>query len=573
MNSTMAEHETRLHKHPELLRFAESRRKLAADPWRPLYHFVSPERTLNDPNGLCYWRGQWHLFYQAQPAGDDHTHWGHAVSDDLIHWRDLPYAIRPGPEERCFSGSILIEADRAIAVYHGVGAGTMLAVAADPLLLDWKKVGGKPGIACAVMWTSNLGLDQLPGWKGNPPPSDSLNLVYDPCIWKKGEFYYVLTGGALPHVPSGRRLRTPFLFRSADLTTWEYLHPFAEGDVFGLPGDDFGCPYFWPIGDRHLLLHFSHMSGGHYLLGDYDTQRDKFVATQGGNFTFGAAHFGNVHAPSAVPDGKGGVIAIFNVNQAKPTPGWDQIMSLPRRLTLIGRDELGQEPAGDIESLRQAPRRIEGLSLPANREIVLDQIGGNAIEIAAEIDTQGAQAIELNVLRSPGKEEFTRVVFYRSRGFVDWLRSDGWTKWGESRDSLITVDTTYSSELPDAVSRAPETAPVFLAPDEPLKLRIFIDRSIVEVFVNGRQCVIARVYPGRADSTGVSLRAQGAGATLRGLEAWQMRSIYGERGDISGAGRVQGWHPDRDHRSRVGRLHPAAEVRREAENGDPSTSP
>jgi beta-fructofuranosidase len=89
-----------------------------------------------------------------------------------------------------------------------------------------------------------------------------------------------------------------------------------------------------------------------------------------------------------------------------------------------------------------------------------------------------------------------------------------------------SLDTSHSSELPDAVSRAPETAPVYLAPGETLKLRVFIDRSIVEVFVNGRQCVAARVYPGRADSLGISLRAQGADATLRALDAWRMKSIY-----------------------------------------------
>ena len=76
-------------------------------------------------------------------------------------------------------------------------------------------------------------------------------------------------------------------------------------------------------------------------------------------------------------------------------------------------------------------------------------------------------------------------------------------------------------------SRAPETGPVYLAPDEPLKLRVFIDRSVVEVFVNGKQCVAVRVYPGREDSVGVSLRAQGQDAALKSLDAWQMKNIYG----------------------------------------------
>ena len=88
-----AAQEVQLRQDPTLRRFAVSRQELAADPHRPLYHFVSPEGNLNDPNGLCFWQGQWHLFYQAYPPANPRPHWGHAVSDDLIHWRDLPYAI------------------------------------------------------------------------------------------------------------------------------------------------------------------------------------------------------------------------------------------------------------------------------------------------------------------------------------------------------------------------------------------------------------------------------------------------------------------------------------------------
>ena len=76
------------------------------------------------------------------------------------------------------------------------------------------------------------------------------------------------------------------------------------------------------------------------------------------------------------------------------------------------------------------------------------------------------------------------------------------------------------------MSRAPETAPIVLNDDEPLCLRVFVDRSIVEVFANDRRCVAARVYPGRDDSVGVSLRAQGSEAVLRSLDAWQMENIY-----------------------------------------------
>ena len=121
--------------------------------------------------------------------------------------------------------------------------------------------------------------------------------------------------------------------------------------------------------------------------------------------------------------------------------------------------------------------------------------------------------VEMNVLRSPNREEFTRIAFYRERGFRG--------------KSLLSVDTSYASIAPDVLSRAPETAQLALEEDETLKLRVFVDRSVVEVFANGRQCVALRVYPDRADSTGVSFRSQGVDSRVLSLTAYRMKSIWG----------------------------------------------
>ncbi len=505
--TTLAEQSAQLRDNPLLQRFAESRRKLAADRWRPLYHFVSPESSLNDPNGLCFWQGRWHLFYQGYPPEDPRQHWGHAVSDDLIHWRDLPYAIYPNPEECVYSGAALVEADRVIAMYHGTKVGNMVALSNDPLLLNWEKVTGQ-----AVIPIRNA--------DGSVPPYR----VFDPCLWKQGEFYYSLSGGTVPG-PGGKATRANFLFRSKDLASWEYLHDFTDDDRYSLVGDDGACPYFWPIGDRHILLHYSHMSGGKYLLGDYDTANQKFVITDGGNFNFGASAPGGVHAPSAAPDGQGGVIAIFNLNSAKPTPGWNQIMSLPRRLTIGADGDLWQTPAGDYPSLRGQEVKVGELTLPANQEVVIPGVSGRSLELQAELDAQGASSIELAVLRSPNREEYTSIVCYPNRGFH--YRSRG-GRPGQATSVLL--DNTHSSALPDAMARPPEQTQVYIPAGEPLRLQVFIDHSSVEVFINDRQCLALRVYPGREDSLGVSLRAGGRAAVLRSMVAWPLGSIYGPDG-------------------------------------------
>lgn len=389
--------------------------------------------------------------------------------------------------------------------------GNMVAVSSDPLLLNWEKVTGKAVIP-------------IRSETGFPLPYN----VFDPCIWVKDSIYFSLSAGRLNEGPGGKPVRANFLFRSKDLAKWEYVHEFVEDDIFTLVGDDGACPYFWPIGDRYILNFFSHMSGGQYLLGDYDTANDKFIVTSAGKYNHGAVSPSGVHAPSATPDGKGGLIIIFNMNPGKPTQGWNQIFTLPRRLTLLSKDELGQEPAGDIESLRYDAKHLGKMTLPANKEVVLKGFSGDAMEIVAEIDPKNAQMVELNVLRSPNKQEYTKIAFYKEKGMNKGRQTvvlPG-QKPVNVNYSLLSIESDYSSTLPDVRTRAPEVAPIFMEPGETLKLRVFIDKSVVEVFANGKQVVAMRIYPGRDDSKGVSVRAQGQDAELISLDAYQMKSIY-----------------------------------------------
>ena len=170
---------------------------------------------------------------------------------------------------------------------------------------------------------------------------------------------------------------------------------------------------------------------------------------------------------------------------------------------------------------------------------MLDEVSGDALELALEIDPQAAAQVELNVLRSPGREEYTRIAFFRERGFRPTRWNDaggfqpdaanGWVyNMEKTARSVLVIDSSYASTAADVRSRPPEMAQLMLGPNEPLRLRVFIDRSVVEVFANGRQCVAVRVYPERADSVGVSLRSQGADAVVQSMDAWQMRSIWRE---------------------------------------------
>ena len=282
------------------------------------------------------------------------------------------------------------------------------------------------------------------------------------------------------------------------------------------------------------------MSGGQSLIGDYNKNERKFSVTSHHKFNFGSAFPGGVHAPSATPDGKGGIVTIFNMNSAKKTKvkrvnpaSWDQIMTLPRRISILGnnnieKDMIKIEPAGDIDSLRYNPISKNDITLPANEEICFDEINGNCLEIIAQVDMNSAPMIELNVLKSPRKEEFTRICFFANRGYRNWERYDNWDtqKRIDASDGIISIDSSQSSLSPDTLSRPPESAPVYLEPKENLELRVFIDKSVLEVFVNNKQCIAMRIYPSRKDSTGISFKSQGETSKILSLTSWKMRSIY-----------------------------------------------
>jgi beta-fructofuranosidase len=228
---------------------------------------VSPEGNLNDPNGLCFWQGRWHLFYQGYPPEDTRQHWGHAVSDDLTHWRDLPYAIYPNPEEKCYSGATLVEKDRVIAMYNGTKVGNMVALASDPLLLNWKKVAGKAVIPM------------------NETTARAPLKIFDPASGIRR----VLLLAFGRHAADGPRRQTvplESLFRSRDLQEWSTCTRSWRATA-SRSRRRRRVPYFWPIGGRHILHFFSHNSGGQYLLGDYDASADKFLATAHGKFNHG----------------------------------------------------------------------------------------------------------------------------------------------------------------------------------------------------------------------------------------------------------------------------------------------
>lgn len=483
----------------------EERRAQSEESHRPTYHFTAPHGRLNDPNGLCYWKGYWHLFYQNNPGTV--WMWGHAVSRDLIHWKDLPRAILPGVEKECWSGMVMIEEDRAIAAYFGLGAGIMIATSNDPLLVRWEKVnGGEP----IIPLTS--------------PDGKQKYMAFDPCIWKNGDKYNLISGKFTINDHSGTRERQGYLFESADLVNWELIGTLVENDLFAYPDDDLACPYFLPCCGRHLLFHFSHHSGPKILVGDYDAKRNKFMVSGGRHLTSTSSHFGGLLAPAAFPDisGDGTLKAIYNVCHVANPPFNYQVMSLPRSVSLSGKNnnDIDIAPAEQVELLRVpgSHKEIRDIQLKAN-EVYVPDIKGDTIELIAEFEAKNVPVIEIKVMVSEDGQEYSAIRIFRQRGFTYLPAFAKDFTYRKAHESVIQLDTTFSSK--SANVRIPDEQAFWIAPEDKLNVRVFLDKSIVEVFVNGKAAMAAKVSPD-VDGKGIAITSRGDDLILNKLESYEL---------------------------------------------------
>jgi len=480
----------------------KAREAVADDPYRPLYHVSAPGRGLHDPAGLCWWNGYYHFFYLSVGNG-----WGrhHAVSKDLVHWQDLPPLP---PHFKGGTGQALADSDRVILGLRGEerGANTRFATSSAPLLLDWA----------------------MP----DPVPD---NAYGDNQLWKDGDYYYAAFQVFPPPGPLVFKGNKNFatgktqlkLMRSKDLEEWEDLGMMLEDGLYPSGGEDSACPNFLPISEnKWLLLYYTHKSGPRYYVGDYNKETFRFSPDRFGKMNFGPVLRGSLHAPSALIDEKGRCVGIWNVteNIRKSKVKSVGVMSLPRQISLNGAEASAEnflnplriEPLEELKRLRRDSVEIKDLAVPANEEVALENVKGKAMEIEVEIDPMEAREVGLNVFRSPDAREMTSVSLFM----------DGWPRDENARELMI--DVSKASLNPDVYARSPEVGPVTIKDGETIKLRIFLDRSIIEVFANGIQCLTLRAYPTLENSNGVSVFSRGGEAKLVSLEAHQMGSIWPE---------------------------------------------
>jgi beta-fructofuranosidase len=450
--------------------------KAAADPQRPRYHLMPPANWMNDPNGPIYWQGQYHMFYQYNPNGAfwGDMHWGHAVSKDMVHWRHLPVALAPTPggpdKDGVFSGCAVIDNGVPTVIYTGVNPEVQCIATSDDGMATWKKYAGNPVIA-------------------GPPEGMHVTGFRDPAVWKEGDSWLMALG-------SGFRGNggAVLFYESKDLRKWNYLHPLITGRMAGTTsakdpvdsGEMWECPDFFPLDSKHMLI-LSTQRVVKYMLGRY--QDRQFVAETEGGVDFGSYYAARTMTNTGQRRVLWGWITEGRSPEAQREAGWSGAISLPRELSLQGSRVIFR-PAADVEQLRG--RRLG------------PEASGDCLEVIAEIDPGDARKAGLKLRAAPDGSEQTLVYYDRVV-------------------HRLIVDRSKSS-LDSRADRAPQSGPLLLAPGEPLRLRVFLDRSVIEIFANERACLTARVYPVGPHSVGLGLFAEAGKAELVALEAWEMMS-------------------------------------------------
>jgi beta-fructofuranosidase len=463
----------------------QKRQELSTDPHRPHYHFLPPNNWMNDPNGLIHWNGQYHMFYQHNPHnpfwGD--IHWGHAVSDDLVHWKDLPLALIPDAlpidDGGCWSGSAVNNNGVPTILYTGVQnrEQTTCLATSDENLLVWQKDKTNP----------ILKAPQLPGFRHQD--------YRDPFVWREGDTWYQAVSMTIHN--QGQAL----LYRSSDLRDWEYLHPLIsqeEREKINDIADIWECPNFFQLGGNetgakwvlivsvwknHTLLYPIAFVGEFRDLHFYPEQQQRL-------------DWGEqcLYAPLTFQDEKNrrlmfGWLQEQRSKEAQLAAGWSGVMSLPRVLSLEN-NKVKLDFASELQTLRKEKIELSDVTLAGLQ--VIDGMKSDGLEL--QLSLQRNLATRSGIALCHSEDEQTTIG-------VDWL----------AKELVIdTATTTYKA--------------IFEGLETTVDLHLYADHSVIEVIANRDVALTCRVYPKQAGGS-VKLFSEGQSQVLK-LKAWNLDSIW-----------------------------------------------
>lgn len=499
------------------------------DYYRPAYHYTPDYGWMNDPNGLIYHEGVYHLYYQFNPFGSKWGNmcWGHATTRDFIHWTHETPALRRDTLGHIFSGSTILDRE-GIA---GFGQGAILAYYTAHRMHE-----GKQWQAQCLAYSTDGGYTYTK-YKDNPilTPSDGVVDFRDPKV-----FWYAPTKQWYMIVSADKEMR---FFRSQDLKSWEYVSAFGEG--YGARPNQFECPDFFELpmeGTNEkkwvMLVNINPGcpfggSATEYFVGSFDGQvftpdTDAEIARW---LDFGKDHYAFVTFHNV--EGRTlGLPWVSNWQYANVTPFRQSrgMNGLPRELFLFsqhGRSYVGARPAKEVTALRKS---TQTLSLPPRlTDSVMLSSAFQGYEDSFELEitltpARGVQRVGI-VLSNVSGDRLPIYLDLNKRRVVMDRTESGQTDFGqlstpherESMDWRTGEGINYKNDFALAT-----WAPLELCAGSTYKLRLFFDRSVAELFVDeGRIAMTNLVFP-RRPYTALSVFSEGASTEVKDARLYRL---------------------------------------------------
>ena len=520
-----------------LLKLSDTFDTTNTDYYRPSYHFTPLYGWMNDPNGMVYKDGEYHLYFQYNPYGSKwgNMHWGHAVSKDLVHWEHLDPAIARDPVGHIFSGSSVIDKKNTA----GFGKNAIIAIYTNNSV-------NHDEVQCIAY--SNDNGRTFTKYEGNPvlTPFDGLKDFRDPKVfwYEKGKCWYMI-------VSADKEMR---LYKSKNLKKWNYVSAFGKG--IGQQPCQYECPDFFQLpvnGDKKKMKWVMTMNinpgcwfGGsatEYFVGDFDGK--KFTCPDANEvkwLDWGKDHYATVTF-SNTGDRVLGITWMSNWQYANLTPFKQNrgANGLPRELKLYeknGKYYISEDVAPEVYALRKDTKNVADASVAGEK--MLAGVAANmegAFEIEADVtpDANGIAGIEI----SNNKRERTMIYFDMKQGKVVMDRTEsGLSDFGKQAvphdielawDKQLAAEGKQPARITNSINYKNDFAlatwaPLSLCEDgkKTYHVDIFVDKSSVELFVDGGRIAMTNLVFPVAPYENVKLYTQGGKAEFKNLKVHKL---------------------------------------------------
>lgn len=461
---------------------------------RPKFHLLPAANWTNETHGLIFYQDKYHIFNQKNASNLflRQINWGHFSSPDLINWTEHIPALTPDrgyDQNGIWSGHVVLDDTGIPTIIYTTGGDTMgvgLAFPKDEDLIEWQKYDKNPVI------------------RGQPKEYTRTDLR-DPYVWKEGDIWCLIIGYGIEENNANRG--AVLLYTSKDLKKWEFKHTLFEGN----PQDDdtgvfWEMPVFKKIGKKYVLLinktpHMGEPARAMYWVGDF--KNEKFIPdnTQPRNLEI----INRLLSPSVTEDEYGLITAIAIIpdefgEAAAYKQGWTHLYSMPRVWNLK-KGKIMQTPHPNLRTIRDKCVSFPEIKMNHGDSYKLSQ-HNLQLEIKAKVEVNGAKKFGFVVNKNSDGSEYTKIYY-------------------DVESQQMVVDQTRAS-LKEHIPKRIKKETYHLDVSNPIDFHVFIDGSVIEVFVNEEDAFTTRVFPEKMTSSQVAIFTEG-GEIVAKADVWTLK--------------------------------------------------